>query len=226
MQEQKDVTQGKYYQWSSKIASYFTITLIFLIAIFPSLLLVFFLKPTFSNVLLYGIAAFFVGPAWAAIISCSYQIRERNYGQMLKTFWKKYKNNFIDASKLSILYIVLMIIWIVDIMYVNQVGYTIFSWLFLVLALMSSILFVYAMVILVNYSFRFKDLLKLSAFYMIVNLKTTFKILSYCILLASFFVFVSQTATTLLVTLFTWLVLNDLSVIINDVKENYIHDEQ
>ncbi len=193
----------------------------FLLAILPTSVLSILIIPSISNIFLYGLFLLPVGPAWVALLANVGFIQRDNYDHVFKGFWKRYKSNFVDSLKLTLIYIILIAIFLLDMEYIKNSRYSWIVWLFLLFCLFFTVLFVFSFSIAARFKFNAKSFLLLSISYLLTDWITTLKFISYIILLGTFFVKISMSATPLLAIFFSLLINRDMNKIMNDIKNNY-----
>lgn len=135
------------------------------------------LTPTFSNISIYFLALIPTGPSISALFySIGKLIREKELSP-LKDFFYGYKINLKDTLKFWIPLLLVFYILIVDIQYFNanaSTGHSVLSVLFLIGIVLLLVVLLNAFLINAGFSFRTKDVWKLSVYYSFKKLKITF----------------------------------------------------
>lgn len=221
MEEHRDATEGKYYRWSERISSYFFVELAFLIAILPAGIGMFFLIPTLNNILLYGLFLILMGPGVGALIATVETLQTSEVSAPFFTYWKKYRKNLKDSLLLTGIFSFILVICIVDYTYFKGTQWDFASWFFVILLLIATIIYEYSLTIGMKFSFRLRDILRLSITYLLTDLVTTLKLISYTILLVFFSLYISTASTPLIIIIFVYVLVKDTKLIIREIKDKF-----
>lgn len=221
MEEHRDATEGKYYRWSEKISSYFLVEMAFLLSIVPAGIGMFFLIFTINNILLYALFFSLMGPGVGALIAMVEALQSSEVSAPFFTYWKKWRKNLKDSYLLTILFSIIFVICIVDYTYFKSTQLDFASWFFILLLLLATIIYEYSLVIAMKFSFRLRDIVRLSITYLLTDLVTTLKLISYTILLVVFSLYISPTITPLVIILFAYILVKDTKLIIREIEDKF-----
>lgn len=176
MSEKQEFEKRKMYIFSNYVYWLFLTNILFGLAILPSLLVIVFIEPVIRNVFLYLITFLPIGPALGALAACMIQVVEKRELSPAIDYWKYYKRNWKDSLRLWSLFLAAATILLVDIFYVNELfslNTTLFSVLFFLLFALLILFIIPTFLIMVKFSFAFKDLLKLGFLYTVTRFKIT-----------------------------------------------------
>lgn len=221
MEEHLDVTEGKYYRWSEKISNYFFIEIAFLLSIVPAGIGMFFLISTINNILLYALFFSLMGPGLGALIAMVEALQSSEVSAPFFTYWKKWYKNLKDSFLLTTLFSIILVVCIVDYTYFKGTQLDFAPWFFILLLLLATIIYEYSMVIAMKFSFRLRDILRLSITYLLTDLVTTLKLISYTMLLVIFSLYISTATTPLFIILFAYVLVKDTRLIIREIEDKY-----
>ena len=165
-------------------AYYFIISnlLFFVSILLPGAWLLFF-EPNLLNIVALG----FIFPGLAALVSCGIKFKESEEKvkfSVLKEFIDGYKKNFKDTIKYCFIYAAIVFAAVSNINY-----YGVEMPMFLIVALgisgtLSTLMVTYAMAVATKFQFKLKDLMGVSISCIIIQFKTTIKIvIMYLVLL-------------------------------------------
>ncbi|WP_071130628.1 DUF624 domain-containing protein [Enterococcus timonensis] len=225
MANKQEFTDGKMYKFSTKAYELVAWQISFLAVSSPFLVALLFLERSVSNIILWIVFSMFLGPSLAAMIGCLLKKNHSEYSPF-KLYFQKYRQNLGDAVKLEIPILVLASIFLVDIQYQIHTDYFFVAWFFIALLVFLSIVTIYAGIINVKFSFRLRDIFRLSLYYTFTQWKVTLKILSYLVIIGAVMFFL----TDFLLILFTGIILKlfiaDFPPILSDIENNFTKKQE
>lgn len=221
---------NRLYKISQNISWFFIITLWFNLSFIPLFLFFLFLEPTLANIVWYLVGVIPLGPAIGALTSSTIRvIEEDDFSDPGKDFRRYYKKNFIDSLKVWIPYLVIVYLFSVNINYyftIAESQYILLGYLFFLLTALLTLYLIPVFIIQMKFSFRYKDLLKLGAYYFFTKMKLSIGnffvifIVSFLLLTISEWLLLAIPA----VLSFLWILYN--FSIVKDVKANFVKEEE
>lgn len=209
------------YRLSSRVYELFILQIGLILTSSPIIIPLLFLDKVIDNVLLWGFFLLFVGPSISAVIGAL--LTENHQEQApFRLYFSKYVSNFLDALKITVPAVAVGVILVVDIAWQNKTAYNFVAWLFIIGLVFLSIFYLFATIINVKYKFRFKDLCKLTLYYMFAQYKISLKFLSYFVITFALMYFVSDFLVLLLTVVLLYLLVKDFMPILNDIRVNFI----
>lgn len=227
--DSKDFSGGPIYTFANYIYWFILLTFYFSITNIIFFIFLLFLERDFSNISLYLLSLVPTGPALSALFYCFDKMVKEKDLVPTRDFFSGYRKNFKDALKLWIPSLFIMFILIVDLQYhfVRDTTFSnIMSIFFLLLIVLFFLILLYAMQINTFFIFRIRDIYRLSAYYIVMNLKETLGNLG--IVFVSLFV-ASITSNFLLVffiCVILYLIFLNSRIVLQDVKNNFIETEE
>ncbi|ACZ31678.1 hypothetical protein Xcel_2664 [Xylanimonas cellulosilytica DSM 15894] len=181
-----DFNEGVLGRATKAIYWYIVLTLLLAIAALPTLVLTMLLVPEPSNIPFFALACLPLGPALSAGL---FTVRARYTDEDLapsRTFWRGYRRNWKDALRL----------WVPALVVVGIIGYSVafadlagigaaYRIVLIVIAVVVALFAMHALVISTFFSFRVRDVSRLTAYYLVVLPKTTFGIAAMLIISAT-----------------------------------------
>jgi len=222
MEQKRDFTEGKLYVISTKVYQLIMVFICLLMACSPSLFLLLFLERSIRYIWLFAVSVFPLGPGVAAGFSTMLLILEGEINSPFRDYWKKYFINFKDSSKLWILYIFSMMVCLIDINYLNGTEFNSLSWLLLLIMIVLSNIIIFALIISVKFSFRTKDILKLSMYYNVTQFPIALKILSYLTIMLGIMAVISDVLIFFGGIYLMWVCLKAIQPVFKDVEQNFV----
>lgn len=224
-----NIGNNRLYKITQRISWFFIITLWFLLSYIPLLLLSLIFEAEGFSILLYLIGVIPLGPAISGLIGASiYVVEENDFSEPGKDYRKYYRKNCVDSFKIWLPYLILIYLSTVNINYyinLSQSSLDIVGYVFVFIIIILTLYLIILFLIQSKFQFRYQDLLKLAAYYLIVKLKRT---------IGNFFVIFI--VLFLSVTISPWLLLAIPALIsyilvlynyslIKDIKINFIKKE-
>ncbi|WP_161879415.1 YesL family protein [Alkalibacterium sp. MB6] len=221
---------NRLYKISQNISWFFIITLWFNLSFIPLFFFFLFLEPTLANIVWYLVGIIPLGPAIGALISSTIRvIEEDDFSEPGKDFRRYYKKNFLDSLKVWLPYLVIVYLFSVNINYyftLAESQYILLGYLFFLLTALVTLYLIPVFIIQMKFSFRYKDLLKLSAYYFFTKMKLT--IGNFFVIFIVIFLLLTISEWLLLaipaVLSFLWILYN--FSIVKDVKANFVKEEE
>jgi uncharacterized membrane protein YesL len=187
------------------------------------------LEPTFSNITIYFLALIPTGPAISALFySIGKLIREKDLSP-LRDFFHGYKINFKDTMKFWLPLLLVLYILFVDLQYFNSnatTTNTILSVVFSIAMIVMTILVMYAFLINAGFTFRLKDIWKLSVYYSFKKLKITFGNMGIVIILFFLSSLVSDFLIVFAASLVCYLFMLNSKEVVEDIKINFTDSQE
>lgn len=226
MSNQKNSMEGKYYNWSSKIAAYFVTELCFLLSIVPSSVVSLFLIRDFSNITLYILFNIPVIFGLSAMFSNVIAIQQGNYLMPFMNYWKNYIRNLKDAVRIAFIFAGVALVCLVDIEYFMKSDFQFMALFFVFLLFVGTVLTLFVLAFSAKYSFRIRDLFRLAAFYALSALDVTGKLVSYLVVVGAFYIWISPSAWALTCIFVAVFFVKDLKLILADIEDKYIKEKE
>ena len=148
----------------------------FVVASLPFIVALLFLYRDPSNAILYAIAGTFLGPALAATLHCVRKIMREKDLDPTRDFLRGYRLNVTDTLKYWVPAVAVLTILLLNLRFLETRGSDVDAALqivVLVVALFGALWLMNMMVISTSFTFRLRDLARLSVFYIGASLKTT-----------------------------------------------------
>ncbi|MCM3694176.1 YesL family protein [Neobacillus niacini] len=187
------------------------------------------LEPSFSNITIYFLALIPTGPSISALFySIGKLIREKDLSP-LRDFFHGYKINFIDTMKFWLPLLVVLYILFVDLQYFNSNATTInniLSVLFSIAMILMIIFVMYVFLINAGFTFRLKDIWKLSVYYSFMKLKITFGNIGIIIILLFLSSLISDFLIVFTASLVCYLFMLNSKDVVDDIKIKFIESPQ
>lgn len=187
------------------------------------------LVPSLSNMIIYFVALIPTGPAISALFyTLGKLVREKEISPT-KDFFYGYKLNFVDSLKVWIPMLIALFIIVVDLQYFNAEATTknqVLAGILLVVLLLIATLSIYVFSINANFKFRVRDVYRLSMYYSFTRIKITTGNIAI-VFLALFLMFITSDFLILFIaSIVAYVVVLNSNPIIEDVKENFIKQEE
>lgn len=229
MEQRKEFGEGILYIFSNYIYNFMVTNFFFAAANVVFLFFFMTLIQSVSNSLLYYLALIPAGPAISALLYSMDKLARTGDLSPVHDFAYGYKSNLkqtllIWASILTVLFIL-----VIDIVYMRQSASLVnvaFSAILLVFLAIWVLVSLNALIINSRFSFRKRDLFKISAFYIVKTWKTT---LANTGLLLAAAVLLSITIDFLLLfafSLLAYFIMKQSRPMLKDVEENFIQSQQ
>jgi uncharacterized membrane protein YesL len=187
------------------------------------------LEPTFSNITIYFLALIPTGPSVSALFySIGKLIREKDLSP-LRDFFHGYKINFKDTMKFWLPLLLVLYILFVDLQYFNSNPTTInniLSVVFSIAIIVMTILVMYAFLINAGFTFRLKDIWKLSVYYSFMKVKITFGNIGIVIILLCLSYLVSDFLIVFVASLVCYLFMLNSKEVVEDIKINFCKSQE
>jgi uncharacterized membrane protein YesL len=187
------------------------------------------LEPSFSNITIYFLALIPTGPSISALFfSIGKLIREKDLSP-LRDFFHGYKINFKDTMKFWLPLLLVLYILFVDLQYFNSNSTTIndiLSVLFSIAIILMIVLVMYAFLINAGFTFRLKDIWKLSVYYSFTKLKITFGNIGIVIILLFLSSIVSDFLIVFAASLVCYLFMLNSKEVIEHIKINFTDSQE
>lgn len=187
------------------------------------------LQPTFSNITIYFLALIPTGPSISALFySIGKIIREKDLSP-LRDFFHGYKINFKDTMKFWLPLLLVLYILFVDLQYFNSNPTTInniLSVVFSIAIIVMIILVMYAFLINAGFTFRLKDIWKLSVYYSFMKVKITFGNIGIVIILLFLSYLVSDFLIVFVASLVCYLFMLNSKEVVEDIKINFCKSQE
>ncbi|QDP41420.1 YesL family protein [Radiobacillus deserti] len=212
-----------YIYWLALVNVYFIACNLLFLFFFLTLI------PSFSNILVYCLALIPTGPAIAALFyTLTKLIREKEISPT-KDFFYGYKINFFDSLKNWVPMLVILTIITMDIHYLNADPTTrnqIISGILLVLFVLFGTLSIYVISISANFSFRVRDIYRLSLYYSFTRMKNTTGNVGIVIITLFLMFIVSDFLLLFIASLVAYAIALNNQAILEDVKQNFVKTEE
>lgn len=225
MQQQKEFGDGILYTFTNYVY-YFMVTNFYFAA--ANVLFLFFfmtLIQSLSNSLLYYLALIPAGPAISALFYSMDKLVRTKELSPAHDFLYGYKSNLKETLFIWLSIVTVMFILIIDVQYLRQsdsLVNSVFSAVIFVFLSIWIVLSLNVMIINSRFSFRKRDLFKISAFYIVKNWKTT---LANVGLLLAAAILLSLTTDFLLLFVFSLLayfIMKQSQPMIKDIEMNFV----
>jgi len=223
-----DYNQGGFFRFSNYVYWLLILNILFVITniiLFAALIA---LIPTISNAILYYLAFIPTGPALAALFHSLSVLARKKDVSPVQTFFTAYKENFKDSLKVWIPIITVFFILLIDIQYFNQQPTffnQILNGVFLVAIFLLVIFSIYVLAITTHYTFRLRDIYRLSGYYLLTWIKRTTGNIGILFLTVVLMFFTSDFIIIFICSLVAWLLMLNTKPIIQDVKLRFVKSE-
>ncbi|QGH33981.1 DUF624 domain-containing protein [Gracilibacillus salitolerans] len=223
-----DLNQGGFYRFSNYVYWLLILNILFVftnILCFAALIM---LIPSISNSILYYIAFIPAGPAFAALFHSLSILVRNNEVTPFKEFFKAYKKNYWEVTKVWLPILTAFFILVIDIQYFNQnptVWNQILNGIFLVALCLLVIFSLYALLITTHYKFRLRDVYRLSLYYIFTWIKRTTGNIAILFLTIVLMFFTSDFIIILISSLVAWCLVLNTKPIIQDVKISFVRND-
>lgn len=206
---------------TSYIYFFMALNLLFLISIILPAAWLIFTTPNLLNVIALGLAF----PGIAALCSCCIKYKEasakRSY-KVLKSFLEGYRKNFKDTLKYCFVYALLIFV-----ISFNVNAYDTDSSIFpvittAILAILSTIIVTYMMIIATKFQFKLKDLFKISIYCILMHFKITLKISATYTVLFFAYPWVGAFTILLFISPICYLIVHFAHPVLADVYQTFV----
>lgn len=222
---QTSYSQGGFYRFSQNVYWLMIVNFWFVLSNILLIVAFFLLVPTIANALFFYLAALPSGLTIAALCHSIRQFIDDRDLSPTKTYFASLRKNSKDAFKVWFPVITVAFILVIDIQYFQQnptVLNQILNGIFLVILFLMTIFTFYAMIITTHYSFRVRDIYRLSIYYLFTWIKVSSG--NLCII---FLTIVLLFLTNDFILLFigstvAWVLVLNSRRMLNDVKISFV----
>lgn len=225
MMDPRDYSNETIYTVTNYIYWFILLTFYFSVTNFLFLILFLFFEWDFSNIILYLLSLVPTGPALSALFYCFKKMVKEKELAPTKDFFQGYRKNFTDALKLWIPSLIIMYILAVDLKYylVRDTTFAkMMTFVFLLLIVLFLLIMLYAVQINTFFVFRIRDIFRLSAYYILMNLKETlgnFGIVIVSLIVANF---TSNYILLFCVCVIFYLIFLNSRNVMEDIRINFV----
>lgn len=156
------------YRWSDRVYRLLALTIGILAATWPLLLALLVLRPEVGNAALFAVAAVPAGPGLAAGLYAARKLIDGDDAATGAMFWKGLRQSWADALKVWVVVLAVAAVLAIDLAWLRQQQSSwaaMLSAMLPVLAVLSAPCVVNALVLVGWFSFRFRDVWRLAAYY-------------------------------------------------------------
>lgn len=183
------------------------------------------LMPSISNAVYFFVALIPTGPAIAALChALSKLIREKELAPF-SDFVRAYKKNFIDVLKVWLPILIAFFILVIDIQYFNQNPTflnQVLNGVFLIALLLLAIFAFYSLIITTHFTFRIRDIYRLSIYFIFMRLKISTGNIGILFLTIVFMSLTTDFIILLASSLIAWFLMMNTQRILKDISEKFI----
>ncbi|UFT98767.1 YesL family protein [Radiobacillus kanasensis] len=212
-----------YIYWLALVNVYFVVCNLLFLFFFLTLI------PSYSNIIVYCLTLIPTGPAIAALFyTLSKLIREKEISPT-KDFFYGYKINFLDSLKVWVPMLVILSIIMMDIQYLSADPTTrnqVISGILIVLFVLLGTLSIYVFSISSNFSFRVRDIYRLSMYYSFTRMKHTVGNIGIVLITLFLMFIVSDFLLLFIAGLVAYALALNNHAIMDDIKEHFIKKEE
>lgn len=225
-----DIGNNRLYKISENISWFFLTTLWFNLSFIPLFIFFFFVEATLANVVWYLIGMIPLGPAIGALLGSTINvIEEDDFSEPGRDFRRFYKMNFLDSLKVWVPYLVLLYVISVNINYYFNIvsgQLVVLGYVFALFAIILTLYMIPVLMIQTKFSFRYKDMLKLAAYYFFTKLKLSFGNLFIMFIVTFLLLMISEWILLAIPALlaYIWMLYN--YSIVKNVKNNFVKQEE
>lgn len=179
-----------------------------------------------SNLPLYAASLLFVLPAVGASFWAWRAWTEDPDPVPLKRFLRGYRLNVVDSLKIAVPGMVVLTVLATNITYGHVAGTSVLSIAFLIMAVMVALVMMRALSLASALSFRFVDILRLSAFTLLTMPLRTVALLSLGVLAAGISLFIGDYAFLLLGSVLTFTMYRSERPVIARIREQFVAEPE
>lgn len=209
--------------WLALLNVYFILSNLVFLFFFITLI------PSFSNIILYFLALIPTGPAITALFFTLGKLVHEKEIEPTKDYFKSYKDNFRDTLKVWLPILLVVFILIVDLQYFYAQPSTfnqILAGIFLVALLLIGTFSIYVFSITAQFTFRVRDVYRLSIYYSFKKIKATTGNIGLVILTVFLMNIVSDFILLFLASLVCYFMVMNSKTVMEDIKENFVKEER
>jgi uncharacterized membrane protein YesL len=186
---------GVLFRFTNQVYWLITTELLFVLACLPLVLALLFLDRDSSNAILYALGGIFLGPALAATLHCVRKVRREQDLDPARDFLRGYRINVAGTLKFWVPAVAAATIVLLDSGFLQTQGAASAAVLreaLLVVALLGTLWVMNMMVISTSFTFRMRDMARLSMFYLGRSLRSTVGNVAILFLATALLLFTSE----------------------------------
>lgn len=195
------------------------------LATLPTLVLWMLLAQAASNLPLYLASAVCVPPALAAALFAWRTQAEDPDPVPARVFWRGYRLNLLDSLQITVPGVVVLTVLATNITFGEAVGTGALSLAFVVLAGMVALVTVRALSIVSAFSFRFRDVLRLTVFTLLMMPLRTLALVSLGVLTAGISVLVGDYTVVLLASVLTFVLYQSERPVLARLRADFVAED-
>lgn len=214
--------RGAFWGAAEVVQRVFVLHIWVLLASAPTIIGLPFVAPDPSNIPLFAMLALPVGPALAASIFAWQRLASDTERSVTHFFLRGYRLGWLDALIFWVLALVLLTILTTNLSYADTVfGGSALQTVWLILALVISLVFLNALVISALFSFRRRDVLRLAIFQLGGAWRTTLGFIAILICVAAATVLIAEWVLFFLAGPITWFIWVQARPLIDSVEADF-----
>jgi len=216
--------RGAFWNATEIIQRVLVLHLLVLVVCAPTVIGLPFLPPDVSNIPLFALLLLPIGPAISAAVFAWQQLSLNREKSVSHYFFRGYRLNWRDGLVMWGIGLVFLSILATNIAHANAVaGGSFLLAVWLVLAALISLLTLNALVISALFSFRWRDVLRLSAFQLGSSWRTTLGFIAILIMVLGLMILISEWLIFVIAGPVTWFIWMQARPMISKVDKNFTH---
>lgn len=228
MKQQREFGQGilytfcNYVYWILLTNIYFVVTNLIFIFFFMTL------TPSFSNILIYALALIPSGPAISGLLYSMEKLVRTKELSPTTDFFYGYRSNLKGTFFLWIIILAVFFVLFIDLQYLQYLQITItpvnqiIFIVVLALTLIWTMLSINMLIINAKYTFRIRDLIKLSAYYLFIKWKETIGNILILFLTAVATVITTDFLIVFIASLLAWIMTFNSRELLKHIDRNFL----